>query len=580
MSDSQATTSRTGRSILLRTATPDFLEVVGNGKRYAVPPYQRDYSWDEENWDDLWNDILAQSEDASSRHYMGAIVVQAKSDREFLVIDGQQRLATLSILALVIISKLRQLSEANVDKDNNLQRSIGLRGRFIGEKDPASLIESSKLTLNSTDDPFYQDYLVQLRQPRNPRGLPKSNRQMWKCFQWFSRRIDDIDEYRNSGERLAYLLNEVVARRLLFILITVDDDLNAYTVFETLNARGLELSATDLLKNYLFSRVRVPGDLEALQRRWLRLIQTVSQESFPEFLRYHLLCELPKVRSNRLFKVIRDKVTAPDQVFDLMDALEGRAELYSALSDPSHEYWIDLPDAKPCIRERVLLRSQQTMPMLFAAWEKFDPRDFVRMLKLSNILTFRFTTISNLNTNELEPAYHKVAKAILDGSVSGPRDAFRILQSVYVEDKVFRQNFENLELRTSGLGRKLAKYILCHIESDLTASDVDFETDSSTIEHILPENPAELWTTVVPEQDWGKLIYRLGNLTLLEPRANRSVGNGLINEKLPSFAGSRYAMTRKIADGSPAEWNAMQIERRQEWLASRALHIWRADFVQ
>ena len=459
MSDSQATTSRTGRSILLKTATPDFLEVVGNGKRYAVPPYQRDYSWDEENWDDLWNDILAQSEDASSRHYMGAIVVQAKSDREFLVIDGQQRLATLSILALVIISKLRQLSEANVDKDNNLQRSIGLRGRFIGEKDPASLIESSKLTLNSTDDPFYQDYLVQLRQPRNPRGLPKSNRQMWKCFQWFSRRIDDIDEYRNSGERLAYLLNEVVARRLLFILITVDDDLNAYTVFETLNARGLELSATDLLKNYLFSRVRVPGDLEALQRRWLRLIQTVSQESFPEFLRYHLLCEQPKVRSNRLFKVIRDKVTAPDHVFDLMDALEGRAELYSALSDPSHEYWIDLPDAKPFIRERVLLRSQQTTPMLFAAWEKFDPRDFVRMLKLSNILTFRFTTISNLNTNELEPAYHKVAKAILDGSVSGPRDAFRILQSVYVEDKVFRQNFENLELRTSGLGRKLAKYI-------------------------------------------------------------------------------------------------------------------------
>ncbi len=268
------------------------------------------------------------------------------------------------------------------------------------------------------------------------------------------------------------MLNEVVARRLLFILITVDDDLNAYTVFETLNARGLELSATDLLKNYLFSRVRVPTDLEALQRRWLRLIQTVSQESFPEFLRYHLLCAQAKVRSNRLFKLVRDKVTAPEQVFDLMDALEGRSELYSALSDPTHEYWIDLPDAKPLIRERVLLRSQQTMPMLFAAWEKFESGDFVRMLKLSNVLTFRFTTISNLNTNELEPAYHKVAKAILDGSVLGPRDAFRILQSVYVEDKVFRQNFENLEVRTSGVGKKLAKYILCRIESDVSSSSL------------------------------------------------------------------------------------------------------------
>jgi hypothetical protein len=298
---------RSGRAILLKTATPDFLEFVGNGKRYAVPAYQRDYSWDDEHWDDLWNDILALRDDPASRHYMGAVVVQAKSDREFLVIDGQQRLATLSILALVIIGKLKQLADSQVDSENNRERSAGLRSRFIGEKDPASLVESSKLTLNSTDNPFYQDYLVQLRTPRNPRGMPKSNRQMWRCFQWFSKQIDSIEEYKRNGEALAHLLNEVVARRLMFILITVDNELNAYTVFETLNARGLELSATDLLKNYLFSRVRVPNDLESLQRRWLRMIQTVSQESFPDFLRYHLLCEQPKVRSNRLFQMTRGR---------------------------------------------------------------------------------------------------------------------------------------------------------------------------------------------------------------------------------------------------------------------------------
>jgi len=580
MSDQSEAAIRSGKAILLKTATPDFLEFVGNGKRYAVPPYQRDYSWDEEHWDDLWNDILALRDDVASRHYMGAIVVQAKSDREFLVIDGQQRLATLSILALVIIGKLKHLAETNVDKDNNLQRSAGLRGRFIGEKDPASLIESSKLTLNSTDDPFYQDYLVQLRTPRNPRGMPKSNRQMWKCFQWFSKRIDGIEEYKRNGEQLAHLLNEVVARRLLFILITVDDELNAYTVFETLNARGLELSATDLLKNYLFSRIRVAADLEALQRRWLRLIQTVSQESFPEFLRYHLLCEQPKVRSNRLFKLVRDKVTTPEHVFDLMDALEGRSELYAALTDPTHEYWIELSNAKPLIRERVLLRSQQTMPMLFAAWEKFEPDDFIKLLKLSNVLTFRFTTVSNLNTNELEPAYHKAAKAILDGSAAAPKDVFKLLKGIYVEDKIFRQNFENLELRTSGPGKKLAKYILCRIEGEMSSTDVDFETDSSTIEHVFPENPAEIWTQIISEQDWAKLIYRLGNLTLLEPRANRSIGNGLIGEKLEAFRTSRYAMTRRIADESPQEWNASQIERRQNWLASRAEHLWRSDFDQ
>lgn len=579
MADIHESQSKSGRTILLRTATPDFLEFVGNGKRYSVPPYQRDYSWDDEHWDDLWNDILALKDDPASRHYMGAIVVQAKSDREFLVIDGQQRLATLSILALVIIGKLKQLASSGVDTVNNLERSVGLRNRFIGEKDPASLVESSKLTMNSTDDPFYQDYLVQLRAPRNPRSLPRSNRQMWKCFEWFSRRIEADDDYGKNGEQLASLLNEVVARRLLFILITVDDELNAYTVFETLNARGLELSATDLLKNYLFSRIRVKADLDQIQRRWLSLIQTVSQETFPEFLRYNLLCEQPKVRSNRLFKLIREKVTSPDDVFDLMDALEGRSELYAAVNDPTHEYWLDLEGAKTLIRERVLLRGQQTMPILFAAWEKFKPADFVRMLKLANILTFRFSTISNLNTNELEPAYHKAAKAILDGSAKGPRDVFNLLKNVYVDDKVFRQNFENYEVRTSGIGKKLAKYILCRIESDLSNTDIDFETDSSTIEHILPENPAEAWITVVPEQDWTKLIYRLGNLTLLEPKVNRTIGNGLIGDKLDAFGNSRYAMTKKIAEDSPQEWNAAQIDHRQSWLASRAEHLWRSDFV-
>ena len=114
----------------------------------------------------------------------------------------------------------------------------------------------------------------------------------------------------------------------MFILITVDDELNAYTVFETLNARGLELSSTDLLKNYLFSRLKVTADLEALQRRWQALLATIRQERFPEFLRYHLLCEQPEVRTERLFKLIRDRIRTPQEVFGLMEALESRSELF------------------------------------------------------------------------------------------------------------------------------------------------------------------------------------------------------------------------------------------------------------
>ena len=188
---------------------------------------------------------------------------------------------------------------------------------------------------------------------------------------------------------MARLLSETVARQLLFILITVDDELNAFTVFETLNSRRLELTTTDLLKNYLFSLVRVRADLEALQRRWRALVATVEQERFPEFLRFHLLCELPRVRGQRLFKLIRDRTTTPQDVFALLDELERRAELFAAVSDPNHDYWTDLPAAKAYVRELNLFRVRQATPLLFTAWESFRDEDFVRVLRLVSAVSFR-----------------------------------------------------------------------------------------------------------------------------------------------------------------------------------------------
>ncbi|WP_090142504.1 DUF262 domain-containing protein [Limnohabitans sp. DM1] len=236
------------KSNLLKTQDVTFLDLIGNGKKYRVPSFQRDYAWEEEQWEDLWNDIQELLNAPRSFHYMGALVVEAVTDREFQIIDGQQRVATLSVLALAVIDRLLNLPGDEATNTANAERATELRQLFIGRKDPASLMQSSKLFLNDTDDGFYQDYLVQLRKPNNPRGLPKSNRMLWQCFGWFQKRLADSGL---EGEALARLLSDTVARQLLFILITVEDDISAYTVFETLNARGLELSSTDLLKNWL-----------------------------------------------------------------------------------------------------------------------------------------------------------------------------------------------------------------------------------------------------------------------------------------------------------------------------------------
>lgn len=559
----------------LATKTVNFLELIGNGKIYRVPPYQRDYSWTDEQWEDLWKDIVERKGNPNDRHYMGALVVEGKSDREFLIIDGQQRMATLSILALAVIDRLKSLAKENVAAQDNEERARGLRARYIGEKDPASLIESSKLFLNETDNAFYQDYLVQLRQPPVPRSLPKSNRQLWECFCWFRRQLED----QRDGAELAGLLSETVGRQLLFILIEVDDEINAYTVFETLNARGLELSATDLLKNYLFSLIKVGADIEVLQRRWKAMVATVKQEKFPEFLRYHLLCEYPKIRQQRLFKLIRDRVKTPAEVFALLGALELRAELFAALSDSRHEYWMEHKGCQKFIRDLGLFRVRQMTPLLLVAWEKFSKTDFERTLKLVSIIAFRYTIVSGLNPNDLEPAYHYAAKAVLDGSAAGPAGVFEKLRPIYVDDEKFKQDFAMLEVSTSGQRKQLAKYVLCRLEEDAGNHPCDHETDPATIEHILPENPTEPWEQAFPCERWDAYINRLGNLTLLESNRNREVGNQTYREKLCAYADSAYALASRLPEEAPEQWTPELLEARQRRMAERAAHLWRSDFA-
>ena len=565
------------RTNVLNTATINYLELIGNGKTYRVPPYQRDYAWTEEAWEDFWNDILDLRRQTEGRHYMGALVVQGQTDREFTIIDGQQRLATLSLLSLAVIDKLQRMAGQGIDEEANLERAKQLRNRFIGEKDPASLIESSRLNLSRIDDAFYQDYLVQLRSPLNPRGLAQSNARLWECFRYFSERLDALADVQEDGEALARILSETTARGLLFILITVEDEFDAYTVFETLNARGLELTTADLLKNYLFSKVRVQGDLDALQRRWQALIATVTQERFSDFLRYHLLCEQAGIRRDRLFKLIRDRVTTSQQVFELLRALEARAELFSALADANHEFWMERPEAKRYIRDLVLFRARQVTPLLFAAWERFSPDDFIRMLKLASVVSFRYL-VSRRNPNRLELVYPEAAKAILDGHAPRPGTVFARLRPIYVDDGAFESNFAVYSINPRGR-KKLLKYILCRLEEDAGGVARDPEAEPASVEHILPQNPAGSWTEAFSPLEQEAAVNRIGNATLLESTVNRDIGSAPYADKRSAYERSAYALTRQAAEMAPEEWTFGFMEKRQQHLAQRAVQVWRSDFA-
>ena len=564
---------------LLNTGTSTFLELIGNGRVYTVPAYQRDYSWTEEQWEDLWTDIEDLAARPDDTHYMGALVVEGRSDREFAVIDGQQRLATLSLLVLAVIGRLQDLALEGTDTDNNRKRGEALRARFVGEKDPASLVESSKLTLNDSDNAFYQDYLVQLRNPLNPRGLSKSNKLLWQCYLYFKRRVETWSLAAVDGAQLARLISETAGRQLMFIRIAVDNELNAYTVFETLNARGLELSATDLLKNYLFSWLRTSADLQALQRRWKALMATVHQERFPEFLRYHLQCELPRVRTPRLFKLVRERVRTGEDTFALLDALERRAEVFAALFDPQHAYWIDRRDSAQWVREINVLKARQMTPVVFAAWECFDAVDFARVLKVLVVVLFRFSAVSGLNTNTLELVFHEAAKGMLDRRLRTPANVFDAMRSIYVDDARFGQDFAQFAPESAGQGSKLVRYILARLESDASGRPCDPDSDPGTVEHILPANPSAEWEAYFPRDVWERYIERLGNLTWLESALNRNVGNAEFMAKREAYRQSRYRISNALPDEVGDEWTPAKLDARQAQMARRAIHLWRVDFV-
>jgi len=176
-------------------------------------------------------------------HYMGYLVLQSSDSKHFDIIDGQQRLTTISVTILSGLRHLQDLAAAGFDAENNLKRKEQLQSGYIGYLDPVSLVSRSKLELNRNNNRFYQTYLVTL-ETLPQRGLNASEHQLRKAFNWFKERMKNrFGMSAFSGKELTVFLDELVDK-LFFTVITVTDELNAFKVFETLNARGVRLSAT------------------------------------------------------------------------------------------------------------------------------------------------------------------------------------------------------------------------------------------------------------------------------------------------------------------------------------------------
>lgn len=561
-------------AVNFNTANQTYRQLMGNGLAYRVPRFQRDYSWTQDEWDDLWQDIQGTLAGGEPAHYMGYLVLQTQDNKAFHVIDGQQRMTTLSLMVLAVLRALQDLVESGVEAENNQRRIDQLRNTYIGFLDPVTLVAQNKLTLNRNNDGYYKDYLVPL-QKLPQRGLRASEHLLRKSFEWFSRQVRDAYAADRKGATLAKFIDEV-SDKLFFTVITVTDELNAFKVFETLNARGVRLSPTDLLKNYLFSVVHResahPGEIEALERRWEAMVSRLGGESFPDFLRVHWNSRRKFVREADLFKTIRAGTPSKAKVFELIRQMEEDIGTYAALSNPEDSLWTQ--EQRPHVRELRMFSVRQPWPALIAAYRQFPPDEFAAFLRACSIIAFRYNVIGSLATNEQERVYNSVALRIASKELASAADAIHSLASVYVADDSFRQAFAEKVLRTtSPRNRHVVRYILFCLERRLTSQEYDIENPQYTLEHVLPENPEGNWPTFTDEQA-AEFVYRLGNLTIMEAKRNRDLGNADFATKKAVYAQCPLEITKRI-DAENTDWTAGRVAERQRWMARQATSIWR-----
>lgn len=563
------------------TENNSFSKLISDRSIFKIPKYQRDYSWNSDEWNELWEDIkISIKEDTS--HYMGYLVLQSVERNVFNVIDGQQRITTLSLVILAAMKNLRDMIVSGIDAENNEKRLNDIRARFIGYQDNVTLINRNKLELNRNNNRYYKDHIVNLESNLPVRGFNESEHLLRKSFTFFYEKIKEyISSCDDKGLETAKLVENIV-NNLFFTVITVTNELNAYKVFETLNARGVKLSSTDLLKNYLFSIVdnqdsdNAPEELIELEDKWNKIISRLGNNNISDYLRTFWISKYDFVRHIALFKTIKHKVKTREDAFKLINEMDRDLDAYLLCISPEGEALTS------CNSEEIesskllkLFRIKQNYPLIIAAKRNFSESEFRKVMVYLSIIAFRYTTIGNQPLGDPEKTYFNTAQEIESGILKNALDVARYLKNYYLSDKEFLNYFKNKIIITKdSKNNKIARYIYSKIESRMNrAVPPDTNDPSITIEHILPQNPSVNWNNISID-DREKYIYHLGNMMLLENGINRDIENHSFIEKLNGYNKSSFVQVRQLVS-SYDEWSIDNIEKRAEELSKYAVQIWR-----
>ena len=538
-------------------------------RQLAIPDYQRSYSWQIDEVTELWDDVKKAMDSQAVEYFLGSVVTTSTGSPRQQVIDGQQRLATVSLF----YAAMRDIFSSRGD-----ERASDVEREFLGKKNMSTRMLEPRLTLNAEDNDVFQ-HLISGRHDAAFAGATKvSHRAMIAAYDALRTRLDGLIEGlpAESWQQPLVTWHDYLLTNAKVIEVHVMNENRAFVIFETLNDRGLNLSTADLLKGHLFGTAG--GRIEEAKAAWtLAMAPFVGQKDSTEtdtFLRHFWASTRGVARVKALYSEMRKDINSEQQAIELAKNLALSAPLWANMFDRDAEFWKHYPDgAKAALETLAALKVEQCRPLVLAAMRSWDSGEVTRLLRLIVSWSIRWFVVGGGSAGVTERLYAEAARELSEGKLALSSDVAAKFTNSVPTDGAFGAAFATHTVRRGWL----ARYYLVALErtrNDEEEPELVPNTDRSQVnlEHVLPRNAIEEDWPAFSSEELSDMKLLLGNQVLLRASDNTQLGNGPFAEKRPTLSASRLALTQEV--GECADWTPDAIRERGERLAADAILTW------
>ncbi len=554
---------------LIRSPKPKSLDDIFKKYEFQIPDLQRDYDWKTEQLNKFWEDANNVYRDDITEYFFGPMVFVEKNPGDVRkIIDGQQRLITASILIALARDFCKKLN--NQSAVDQLNRLLFSSMTYQGQP------QKDVLRPNPNNELFYKDFILKVDDPDKKLGQTKpeveTNQKIFSAYKFFKKKFDEIGQTYDLSQYLPLFLEKIM-KSFLTIEILVDSEEAGHRVFETLNYRGLDLSISSLVKNYLLEKSS-DSDLGTNLSKWREITNNIENKTMDDFLKHHWISRHELVTPSNLFDKIKGKIDQSQKVNQFLDELIEDSKIYKQLRYPEKLYWYDDQDVVEYIEDLNDLRNDNAQPLLLAAkriWN--DKTKFRELTKVCSIIHFRAKSIGPRNASQMVNTMYNVLKQL-----SEKKNSYSI-KDVLNEFKKIDTTKEEFELsfREKWFSGAEASYVLRKIEINKDgAYAVKRATAKATIEHILPQNLSDEWRKKFDEETHEECVDLIGNLTILHDVLNKSIQNNSFDDKKDVYKDQKdVSMTLELA--KKPTWEEKDIKDRTKEFTKHALDIWKLN---